>query len=262
MLSLLLMALLQTNDQKVDVENTKVLIFDSAKGLTFRVLNDGKVELALKEEDKETGKKATKTYAAATADEFRRKYPDLVKKHDLDKHLGGKPKANTSEREFEEWWEKLKKGMPGLGPMPGLDQPQDEELRKFMEEQGELLEKLRRPLRAPGPETPPRQAPVPPGGRELGIRVETVSETLRDQLSLKENEGVLVAEVKPGSLAERSGLKEHDILLKLEGKTITDRWQFRAEVLAAMGKPEFGIEVLRAGKREAVKVKTSARKDE
>ena len=262
MLALILMSLVQANDPKVDVENTKVLVFDSAKGMTFRVLNDGKVELTLKEEDKETGKKSTKTYAAASADEFRQKHSDLVRKYDLDRHLGGKPKGNTSEDEFEKWWEKLKKGMPGLGPIPGLDQPLDEELQKFMEEQSELLGRLHRPMKGPPQETPPRQAPLAPGGRELGLRVETVSETLRDQLSLKENEGVLVAEVKTGSVAEKSGLKEHDIFLKIGGKPITDRFQFRTEVLGAMGKPEFEVEILRAGKRETVKIKTGARKDE
>ena len=73
---------------------------------------------------------------------------------------------------------------------------------------------------------------------------------------------MLVTEVKAGSAAEKAGLKEHDILLKLEGKPVTDRWQFRADVLTALGKPEFALEVLRAGKRETVTVKTSAKKDE
>lgn len=262
MLALILCSLLQTNDQKVDLENTKVLVFDSARGLTFRVQNDGKVELSLKEEDKETGKKSTKTYAAASADDFRAKYPELVKKYDLDKHLGGKPLGSVAEDDFDQWWKRLKKGVPGLGPLPGLDQPFDEELQKFMEEQRELLGKLGRPLKGPAQDTPPKQSIVPPGGREFGVRVETVSETLRDQLSLKDNEGVLVAEVKAGSLAEKAGLKEHDILVKLEGKPVTDRWQFRAEVLGALGKPEFDLELLRAGKRETVKVKTAVRKEE
>jgi len=262
MLALILMSLLQGNESKVDVENTKVLVFDAAKGMTFRILNDGKVELTLKEDDPTTGKKSTKTFAASSADEFRQKHADLVRKYDLDRHLGGIPKGTVTEDDFEKWWEKLKKGMPGLGPVPGLDQPLDEELRKFMEEQGELLGRLRRPMKGPAQETPPSQAPAAPGGRELGLRVETVSDTLRDQLSLKENEGVLVAEVKAGSVAEKSGVKEHDIFLKIGGKAITDRFQFRAEVLGAMGKPEFEVEILRAGKRETVKVKTGARKDE
>jgi len=260
MLALMLLSLLQTPGQKLDTENTKLLVYDSVRGITLQVWNDGKVELTYKEEDKDSGKKSTKTVTEATAEDFRARHPELVKKFDLDKHLGGKTRG-VNQDEFDEWWKQLKKGMPGLGPVPGLDQPFDEDLQKFMEEQRELLGRLRRPLRQGHPDVPPQQAPVP-GGRELGVRVETVGETLRDQLSLKENEGVLVAEVKAGSLAEKSGLKEHDILLKLEGKPIQDRWQFRADVLTSMGKPEFDLELLRAGKRLPVKVKTAARKEE
>jgi len=260
MLALMLLSLLQTPGQKLDTDNTKLLIYDSVRGITLQVWNDGKVELTYKEEDKETGKKVSKTVAEATADDFRARHPELVKRFDLDHHLGGRAKGVPSD-EFDEWWKQLKKGMPGLGPVPGLDQPFDEDLQKFMEEQRELLGRLRRPLRPGIPEVPPQQATVP-GGRELGVRVETVGETLRDQLSLKENEGVLVSEVKAGSIAEKSGLKEHDILLKLEGKPIVDRWQFRADVLTSLGKPEFDVDLLRAGKRLTVKVKTSARKDE
>jgi hypothetical protein len=250
-------------DQKLDVENTKLLVFDSARGITLRIRNDGKVELVVREEDKETGKKTSKTYSAASAEEFRKEHPELVKKYQLGRHLGGPENRVLNQDDFDEWWKKLKKGVPDLGPLPGLDQPFDEETQKLLEEQ---LGRLRRPFRFPAPEqppleAPPRQAPIP-GGRELGVKVQDVGETLRDQLSLKANEGVLVTEVKPGSIAEKSGLKEHDILLKLEGKGVTDRWQFRADVLSALGKPDFELELLRGGKRETVKVRTGVKKDE
>lgn len=257
MLTALLLSMLAQEPQKLDVENTKLLVFDSAKGITLRVQTDGKIELTVREEDKD-GKKSSKTYAAASGTEFRQKHPELVKKYELGRYLGGDGKG-TSPEDFDRWWQALKKGMPDLGPMPGLDQPFDEDLQKYLEEQ---LGRMRRPFRqAPRQDDPPRQAPVP-GGRELGVKVQEVGETLRDQLALKENEGVLVTEVKPGSIAEKAGIKEHDILLKLEGKTVSDRWQFRADVLTALGKPELQLELLRAGKRETVKVKTAARKDE
>lgn len=250
MLTLLLLSALTQAPEKLDVENTKLLVFDSAKGFTLRVRNDGKVELSVREEDKD-GKKIEKTYAAAGAAEFRQKHPDLVKKHDLGRYLGGEARG-VPQDEFDQWWKALKKGVPDLGPLPGLDQPFDEDLQKYLEEQ---LGRLRRPVR------PPPQAPVP-GGREFGVKVQDVGDTLRDQLSLKENEGALVTEVKPGSIAEKAGVKEHDILLKLEGKAVTDRWQFRADVLTSLGKPEFELELLRSGKRETLKVKTSVRKEE
>jgi hypothetical protein len=267
MLTLLLLPMLVPQDskaeKKVDLENTRLLVFDSARNMTLKILNDGKVELTVQEEDKAEGRKVSKTYAAASAAEFRTKYPELVKKYELSRPLGGADdRKMLTQDEFEEWWKKLKKGVPDLAPVPGLDQPFDEDLQKFLDEQ---LGRLRRPFRFPRDPNPddraPRQAPVP-GGRELGVRVQEVGETLRDQLSLKENEGVIVTEVRPGSLAEKAGLKEHDILLKLDGKAVTDRWQFRAEILSALGKPEFELEILRSGKRDSVKVKTGAKKDE
>ncbi len=260
MLAFLLLSLLQASGQKLDTEDTKLLVFDAVRGLTLRIHNDGKVELTVKEEDRETGKKVSRTLSEPGVDEFRAKHPELVKKYELDRYLGGKPRAVTQD-EFDEWWKQLRKGMPGLGPVPGLDQPLDEEIQKFLEEQRELLGRLRRPPRQQGPETPPLQAPVP-GGRELGVRVDPVGQTLRDQLSLKEGEGVMVSEVKPGSIAEKSGLKEHDILLTLEGKPISDRGQFRADVLGSLGKPQFEVEIVRGGKKQTLTVKTSARKDE
>jgi hypothetical protein len=265
MLTMLLLSLLQSNDPKLDTENTKLLVFDSDKGMTFRIRTDGTVELTVREEDKGSGKRTSKTYSAANADEFREKHPELVKKYELARHLNAHGKG-FGQDEFEEWWKQLKRGVPGLGPIPGLDQPFDEDFQRFIEEQKDLFGRMKRQFRLPGleqapRETPPAQSPIP-GGRELGVKVEAVGETLRDQLSLKETEGVLVTEVKPGSMAEKSGLKEHDILLKLQGRPVTDRWQFRADVLTALGKPEFELELLRAGKRQTVKVQTGVKRDE
>jgi hypothetical protein len=266
MLALLLLSMLAAQDskpeKKLDLENTRLLLYDSVRNMTFKIQNDGKVELTVQEEDKAAGKKVSRTYASASAAEFRAQYPDLVKKYELGRHLGGAEERRTlSQDEFDEWWKKLKKGVPDLGPIPGLERGMDEEFQKFFDEQ---LGRLRRPFRVPkdpAPDEAPRQAPLP-GGREFGLRVGEVGETLRDQLSLKDSEGVIVTEVKAGSLAEKAGMKEHDILLALDGKAVTDRWQFRSDILVALGKPEFELQILRSGKREAVKVKTAAKKDE
>lgn len=260
MSALLLLSMLCAQDpQKVDVENTKLMVFDSVKGITLRVLNDGKVELTIREE--KDGRKAATTTTAATAAEFRAKHPDLVRKYDLGRYLGAEARP-LNQDQFDQWWEKLKKGIPDPGPVPGFQLPFDDDLQKLLEEE---LNRARRPFRRLDPpmvpDPAPRQAPIP-AGRELGVKVQDVGETLRDQLSLKENEGVLVTEVKPGSAAEKAGLQEHDILLKLESKAVTDRWQFRADVLSAMGRPQFDLEILRAGKKSTVTVKPAVRKDE
>src|SRR5258708_4693277 len=93
MLALMLLSLLQAPGQKLDTDNTKLLVYDTVRRITLQVRNDGRVELTYKEEDKETGKKVSKTVTEANADDFRARHPELVKKFDLDKHLGGKAKG-------------------------------------------------------------------------------------------------------------------------------------------------------------------------
>src|SRR5436853_7355196 len=75
-------------ERKLDLENTKLLFFDSSRELTLKILNDGKVELTVQEEDKAEGKKVSKTYLAATAAEFRTQYPERVKKYQMGRTRG------------------------------------------------------------------------------------------------------------------------------------------------------------------------------
>src|SRR5258706_1806643 len=155
MLTLLLWSALSLqapkDDSKVDLDNTKLLIYDAAKGVTLRIRNDGKVELTVREEDPAAGKKVTKTYSEGSAAEFRSKHPDLVRKYELGRPLGAEPRAQNQD-EFDEWWKALKKGVPNFGPMPGLDPSHDEEFQKFMDEQKELFGRMRRQFRLPGAE--------------------------------------------------------------------------------------------------------------
>ena len=71
MVALLVLTLLQTPGQKLDTEDAKLLVYDSARGLTLKVRTDGRVDLTVTEEDKETGKKTAKTVSESGADEFR-----------------------------------------------------------------------------------------------------------------------------------------------------------------------------------------------
>ncbi|MHC4608684.1 MAG: PDZ domain-containing protein [Planctomycetota bacterium] len=101
-------------------------------------------------------------------------------------------------------------------------------------------------LRAPRAEEEPR--------RLLGVCVRRLPEALRAHLGLGEKEGVLVIKVQAGSLAEKAGLKKHDIILKLGKKTVEDRWQFRRDVRRALAGDAFTVEVLRGGKRQTLQV--------
>ena len=264
MLLAAVMSLLSVQDTKADLSKTKLFVYDSEKGLTLRVKDDGKVELTVKED------KADKTYSADSAQEFDKKYPELVKKHGLQRYLktpggGGMPQAD-----FEKWWDELKKSPQLLPPMPdfkrldeGTKKLLEEKKRQYDEFYKEMLKRFGDPdEKAPPAPPPPAPAPAPaPGGREFGVKIDSVGETLRDQLSLKEGEGVLVGEVKPGSVAEKSGVKQHDIILKLDGHAVGDKWEFRKDLLKALEKPEFELEILRGGKKETLKAKTVKKED-
>jgi serine protease Do len=64
-------------------------------------------------------------------------------------------------------------------------------------------------------------APLREGKAKLGIIVETVSPHLRKQFHIPTNvEGAVVMSVEPGSVAERLGLKQGDVILQLGDKTI------------------------------------------
>jgi serine protease Do len=61
----------------------------------------------------------------------------------------------------------------------------------------------------------------------LGLRVEPVTPELRRELGAPATAGMAVAEVLPGSPADRIGLKRGDIILEVNGRPVDDikSWQ-------------------------------------
>jgi len=56
----------------------------------------------------------------------------------------------------------------------------------------------------------------------LGVRIQTVSPELAEGLHLKSPQGALIASVTPGGPAEKSGIKQGDVVLKFDGKDVTE----------------------------------------
>ena len=176
------------------------------------------VSLKIRKDGRVELRTSKETLEAPSWEEFRAKHPGAVLEHDLGRWIGERPRLGRSEDEWTRW----------------------------IERQREEMEELRRLFRG---------TPAPPApDREFGVRVEGVEETLRQQLGLNDGEALQVVEVKPGSLAERAGLRRHDLVLALDGRPAGDRWAFRRDVHAALEKG-FELTVLRAGQRETLKVK-------
>jgi membrane-associated protease RseP (regulator of RpoE activity) len=115
------------------------------------------------------------------------------------------------------------------------------------------------PKMEPPAEPAPRR-PAPGPAPWLGFQPEELSEDLRTQLDLPAGRGLLVAEVLPGSPAEKAGLRKSDILLKIDGRDVTGEDSLAAFMKGAKVGQEVVLGVLRKGKETSVKAVVGERK--
>lgn len=243
-------------------ERLVIVMKDASRGVTFRQKADGSIEVTAPETDEKTGKKVYKTWSADSIEDFKKKYPDVAKRIEIDQFEGGQ-----SLQEFEKWWAEKKKKLEE-NPFDSEEMKKwfdeqrkkfggDDDLQKMLEEQRQRLEEMMKTLeelrRGFGQnEAPPKPAP---DGKIFGIRVAEISPTLRSQLDLKEGEGLQVEVVTAGTMAEKAGLKQHDLVVGLNGKPVTsDTWAFRKAIREAMSAESFELEIIRAGKRQKITV--------
>jgi serine protease Do len=82
----------------------------------------------------------------------------------------------------------------------------------------------------------------------LGVTVQEVNQSLAESFKLKQPEGALVSSVVPGSAAAKAGIQQGDVILKYNGKPISESSDLPA--LVGMAKPgdKATLEVWRRGK--------------
>jgi len=64
----------------------------------------------------------------------------------------------------------------------------------------------------------------------LGVGVEDLTEQRVKALHLKDDQGIEIAHVKPGSPASNAGLKEHDVILEVNGKPVESIEEFQNSI--------------------------------
>ncbi len=57
---------------------------------------------------------------------------------------------------------------------------------------------------------------------ELGVVIQPVTKEIAESFGLKKAEGALIAQVRPGSAAEKAGLRQGDIILEFNGRKVGD----------------------------------------
>lgn len=154
--------------------------------------------------------------------------------------------------------------------LPGLDEMMREMERELPQEFGEMFRRLLRGDRDPAdPDAQPEARPrgwrfemrrTPDGQWEvveegpdatgaLGIATGPTSAVLRAQLGIEGNEGLVVNRVRPGSWAERSGVKLHDVLVAVDGRPIKS-----ARDLKPLTERRCKLELYRRAKLETLEV--------
>lgn len=94
----------------------------------------------------------------------------------------------------------------------------------------------------------------------VGIPCRPVDPALRAQLELPEGQGLLVSQdPAPDSPAARADIKQHDVLLKLDGRPLQDAGQLIEAVREARDRRELQLTLLRGGKQRVVKLKPAER---
>jgi hypothetical protein len=216
--------------------------------IAFKIDN-GRVELTVPaEKGKATGEELT-TYKAASMEEFKRQYPEIAKKYTIDRLLPGIFRSDVLERSCEESANRLLQEEKRVGKSLRelfKDAPMNFGfLDRWFDEAHPSLRDFERRMRDEDRSSAQESFRNP--GPRLGILVGPVSEPLRAQLGLQANEGLVVEEVEKGSLAEASGLKDFDVLVKLSGQVIGDSRTFRDQVMTALHSKDCVLDIIRHG---------------
>ena len=86
----------------------------------------------------------------------------------------------------------------------------------------------------------------------LGINIQNISEDVAKSLELKDTKGVIVSNVRPGSAAEKAGIKRGDIVTSINNEVIEDSNILRNKVAGTAPGSEIKIKILRDGKEQEV----------
>jgi serine protease Do len=87
----------------------------------------------------------------------------------------------------------------------------------------------------------------------LGVGIQTITEELAKSLDLKENRGVIVGSISPGSAAEKAGVKRGDVIVAINGEKIDDGNTLRNKVAATLPGTEIVLTILRDGREQELK---------
>jgi S1-C subfamily serine protease len=89
----------------------------------------------------------------------------------------------------------------------------------------------------------------------MGVGIQQVTSDLAASMGLKDVRGILIDSVAAGGPAERAGLKVGDVILKLNGKDVSETNELRNEIAAMPPGTEVTLTIARDGRQQDVRVR-------
>jgi len=106
-----------------------------------------------------------------------------------------------------------------------------------------------------GGQMQPSRMPAPnPNQGYFGAKFAPISDDVAEDLGLDSQDGVVIVEVLPGSPAEKAGIKEKDVVKKLNDKELTDQASFSAIMRATKPDDQLKVSLIRDKKTEEITV--------
>ena len=88
----------------------------------------------------------------------------------------------------------------------------------------------------------------------LGIVIQSLTPELADAFDIKQDQGIIVAQVTKDSPADRSGVKQGDVIIEFAGKPVSDIGSFRNRVSLTLPGQHESMTVMRNGKKHTLSV--------
>lgn len=95
----------------------------------------------------------------------------------------------------------------------------------------------------------------------IGVQIQSISEDMAESFGLDKPRGALIAGVTPNGPAEKSGLKQRDVVLSFDGKDVPDSKKLPRIVADSKVGETVDVIVMRGGKRQTLKLKVGELED-
>jgi len=89
----------------------------------------------------------------------------------------------------------------------------------------------------------------------LGIMIQPLTTDLAKSFELKNEKGILIAQVTKNSPADKAGLKAGDVIVNFQGRPVSEVGDFRNQVAMEQPGSKVEFDIIRDGKQRSVSVK-------